>query len=276
MAIYPGFKDYPILDLKNWYGKCLLICWLENAQMASFIEESVTHPGGNIAQCHSDIESEDQLVTQSPLIQNNAESSLSRRARFNEQPVEKSGWVEISQSEPQMVTFTGLVTRGQSQGQQVKVQLEMTRDKLAKFSEKEELSDDECLLGKRRGPHVLLLSFLFIPFSFVSSLCMSFYLGTLTWYNAVVYFSEEKSLAHKLLLCPILILTYPFTVGLSAIFLAFYSSIIQLSWYLNHWYREIRDLEKGLYGWVCNKFGISHCSPYSVIILNESGEIQVQ
>ena len=204
------------------------------------------------------------------------ESSLSRRARFSEHPVEKSGWIEICQSEPQVVTFTGIVQTGQIPGQQVKVQLEMTEDELTKLNQsvEDETAENKCIFNKRCGPHIVCFTFLFIPLSFISSFCISFYLGTLTWYNSIVYFSEERTIWHKLFICPVVILTYPFTVGLSACCLGLYSCIVQISWFWHHWYREVRDFEKGFYGWMCNKLDISQCSPYDIVILNESGEIQ--
>lgn len=205
------------------------------------------------------------------------DSSLTRRARFNEQPVEKSGWIEVCQSEPQIVTFTGVVARGESQGQQVQVQLELTEDEYSKLNISNETAPPEkgCVFGKSVGPHIFFMSIVFMPFSFISSFFMSFYLGTLAWYNTIVYFSEERTVFHKLLICPLLILTFPFTIGISAFFLGLYGCIIQLSWFLNHWCREIRDLEKGFYGWVCNKVGISQCAPYNIVILDECGEIQM-
>ncbi|XP_045210059.2 transmembrane protein 169-like [Mercenaria mercenaria] len=235
--------------------------------MASSIEET-NLADDSITPC------QDNLV-QTTDDETEGESSLSRRARFSDQPVEKSGWIEVCQSEPQVVTFTGVVTRGQSQGQHVKVQLEMTEDEYTKLNQSDDSQEKGCIFGKRVGPHIFLMSILFMPFSFLSSFCISFYLGTLTWYNSIVYFSEEKTIFHKLLLCPVLILTYPFTIGISSFVLALYSCIIQLSWFLNHWWREIRDFEKGFYGWVCNKLDISQCAPYDIVVLDESGEIQL-
>lgn len=202
------------------------------------------------------------------------DTSLTRRARFSEQPVDKSGWIEIGDADEQVVTFTGTVKRGQCQGQQVKIQLEMTDDELTKLNQ----SDSEnsgCVCSDDRGPHIVLLSILFIPFSFISSLLISFYLGTLTWYNAIVYFSEERTVWHKIFLCPLLIITFPFTIGLSALGIALYSCVIQLSWFLSHWCSQIRDFEKGFYGWVCDLFNLPQCSPYDIVVLNESGEVEV-
>ena len=200
--------------------------------------------------------------------------SLTRRARFSEQPVDKTGWIEISQSDQQVVTFTGTVKRGQCQGQQVRVRLEMTNDELTRLNQSD-LSNSECVFTADKGPHIFLLSVVFMPFSFISSLLISVYLGTLTWYNTVVYFSEERTLWHRVLLCPILIITFPFTIGLTAFGIAIYSCVIQLSWFMNHWCSQIRDFEKGFYGWVCDLFNIPHCSPYDIVVLNESGELEV-
>lgn len=221
-------------------------------------------------------ESADEPSPADTLLYGERDSSLARRARFNEQPVDKSGWIEVCQSEPQVVTLTGVVTRGHMPGQQVKVQLEMTEDDFARFNEKHEKSSAKrrWVFDRRNGPHIFLMTILFMPISFISSLCISFYLGTLTWYNIIVFFSEEKSIVHKLTICPFVILTYPFTIGVSAFILALYSCIVQLSWFFNLWWQEVQDFEKGFYGWVCDKLHIPQCSPYDIVVLNECGEIQ--
>ena len=218
---------------------------------------------------------DDTGTTAASAIQNDdTETSLTRRARFSEQPVDRSGWVEIGQPDHQVVTFTGTVKIGQCQGQQVKVQLEMTDDELTKLNQSES-EKSECVFTKDKGPHIFLLSIVFMPFSFISSLFMSFYLGTLTWYNAIVYFSEERTFCHKVLLCPVLIITFPFTICLTALGIALYSCIIQLSWFMDHWCSQIRDFEKGFYGCVCDLFNLPQCSPYDIVVLNESGEVEV-
>ena len=219
------------------------------------------------------VTAEETGMTQS-LENDGAETSLTRRAHFKEQPVERSGWIEIGESDQQVVTFTGTVTRGQCQGQQVEIQLEMTDDELTKLNQAS-LKESECVFATDKGPHIFLLSIIFMPFSFISSLVISFYLGTLTWYNAIVYFNEEKTIWHKILFCPILIITFPFTIGLSALGIALYSCVIQLSWFMDHWCSQIRDFEKGFYGWLCDFLNLSQCSPYDIVVLNESGEVEV-
>ena len=221
-----------------------------------------------------DTRDETETTAASAIQTDDNETSLTRRARFSEQPVDRSGWVEIGQPDHQVVTFTGTVKIGQCQGQQVKVQLEMTDDELTKLNQSDSESS-ECVFTSDKGPHIFLLSILFMPFSFISSLFMSFYLGTLTWYNAIVYFSEERTIWHKVFLCPILIITFPFTICLSALGIALYSCIIQLSWFMGHWCAQIRDFEKGFYGWICDLFSLPQCSPYDIVILNESGEVEV-
>ena len=202
------------------------------------------------------------------------ETSLTRRAHFKEQLVDKSGWIEIGEPDQQVVTFTGTVTRGQCQGQQVQIQLEMTDDEFTKLNESGSRGS-ECLFAADKGPHIFLLSIIFMPFSFISSLFISFYLGTLTWYNAIVYFSEERTVWHKVFLCPVLIITFPFTICLSALGIALYSCVMQLSWFMGHWCSQIRDFEKGFYGWLCDFLNLSRCSPYDIVVLNESGEVEV-
>lgn len=134
--------------------------------------------------------------------------------------------------------------------------------------------DKGGLFGADRGPHIALLSFLFIPCALISSLCVSFYYGAWTWFNLYLYFSEEKTVWHKVTICPLLILTFPFTVGLSSIFISFFAAFVQLSWYYKRWRTEIVDFDKGFYGWFCDKVGLSQCSPYEMITLNDDSELE--
>lgn len=130
------------------------------------------------------------------------------------------------------------------------------------------------LCGTNRGPHIILLSFFYIPCALISSMCVSFYYGAWTWFNLYLFFSEEKTVWHKVTICPLLILTFPFTVGLSSIFIAVFAAFIQLSWYFRSWRNEIVDFDKGFYGWLCDKIGLSQCSPYEMITLNDESELE--
>lgn len=173
-----------------------------------------------------------------------------------------------------VVTVTGTITRGYKAGEKVDIKLRLTDDELQKLNtSNDDLSDHgptACIWGPRRGLHIALFTVLFIPFAFISSLCVSFYYGAQTWYNLFLYYSEEQTIWHKIFLCPILILSFPFTVGLSALGIASYAAVIQVSWFLSSWLHEIQDFEKGFYGWFCNKIGLTDCAPYEVVVLDES------
>ncbi|OWF40599.1 transmembrane protein 169-like [Mizuhopecten yessoensis] len=137
-------------------------------------------------------------------------------------------------------------------------------------------NDEESseFIGKKSGPHVVLFSVICIPAAFIASMCVAFYYGASSWYNLYIYFSEEKSIWHKVSICPVLILTFPFTVGLSSIGVAFFAAFVQLSWFYLSWHAEFLDFEKGFYGWLCNKIGLPQCCPYELIILNNESELE--
>ncbi len=170
------------------------------------------------------------------------------------------------------ITMTGTIKRGHKSGQSVEVQLQMSQEELNKLNRsfiEDDKKADDCIWGIRKGMHILIFSMCFIPFSFISSLCMSFYVGTIGWYNLYLYLSEERTIWHKIFLCPLLILFFPFLIGLSALGVAFYAAGIQISWYLSSWQRQIRDFEKGFYGWVFSKLGVPQCAPYEIVVLDD-------
>lgn len=126
-----------------------------------------------------------------------------------------------------------------------------------------------CICTLTTGFHILLLSILCLPFVILITCIYSFYIGTLTWYNMFTYFNEEKSYLYKLIMSPLLILTYPFGILICTIGLGIYAGIIQLSLQLTSWINELCDIEKGFYGWLCAVLRLSDCSPYEVVILTD-------
>ncbi|ESO90057.1 hypothetical protein LOTGIDRAFT_85259, partial [Lottia gigantea] len=168
----------------------------------------------------------------------------------------------------QLITVPGTVTQGYQTGETVDVQLDLSDHELKRLASKDK--KDKCGCGLNQGPHIVLFSVIFIPIAWVMSLGMAFYMGVITLYNIYLYFSEERTIWHKITVCPILVLTFPFTVGLCAIGIAFYSCIVQVSWRYKSWLREVFDFEKGFYGWLCLKLDLPHCAPYDVVILDES------
>ncbi|CAG5122232.1 unnamed protein product [Candidula unifasciata] len=212
-----------------------------------------------------------------PLIYSEAEANDDHSASSQEK-ARISGGIPKSRRRPgstrdsQCVTMTGTVKTGNSVGQPVEVQIELTENEFLRLTSREPESkgDHKYQCGRAQGPHIILWSLLCIPMALVISACVSFYNGAVMWYNVVTYFSEEKSFIHKLTVCPLVILSFPVTVGLSAVGVAVTAAVMQVSWSWHWWWAEICDGEKGFYGWACNKLQIPACSPYQVVVLNES------
>lgn len=135
-------------------------------------------------------------------------------------------------------------------------------------------ADSIEIISRESGPHVALFSVICIPAAFLASLCVAFYYGASSWYNLYLYFSEEKTVWHKVTICPVLILTFPFTVGLSSIGVAVFAAFVQISWFYMSWHAEFLDFEKGFFGWLCNKVGLPQCCPYELIILSNESELE--
>lgn len=167
------------------------------------------------------------------------------------------------------LTMTGTIKRGKKAGQNLDVRLNISREELevleANIAAKENQSCTLC--GFTKGPHIFLWTVLCLPVATIISSIYSFYIGTLLWYNIFTFVTEEKNLLYRILLTPILILLYPFIIILFTFGLGFYAGIIQISWYLDSWSKEITDWEKGFYGWLCSTIGLEDCSPYEVVIL---------
>lgn len=200
--------------------------------------------------------------------------------------IQEKEWIELPESSPEdqlqdnggdqhFVTLTGTVARGYQAGQVVDVQLQISRDELRKLTLERETKEEKlkyksspCSWGLHSGLHIVFLSIICIPLALLVSLGYSFYIGCNTWYNIYLYFSEEKTIWHKVSICPVLILTFPFTVGLSSLIISLYASIKQISWNFYKWLQEFQDYEKGFYGWFCNWIGLHQCCPYEVVILD--------
>lgn len=213
------------------------------------------------------------------MIESSNEPPAPKITRFDDN-VKRQEWIELPQSSSdereddknngQLVTMSGTITRGYQAGQMVDVHLELTDREIQKLTQQSSRGDKSCWhVGAKSGPHIVLLSIACVPIAFIVSACMAFYIGSTMWYNLYMYFSEERSIWHKIFLCPLLILTFPFTLGLSALGVALYASCVQVSWFYSSWVREIQDFEKGFYGWLCNRVFLPQCSPYEVVVLND-------
>lgn len=174
------------------------------------------------------------------------------------------------------LTMTGTVKRGRKKGQSVDLQLNISRDELEKINaavvaveQIQQQNNGFCICSLTTGMHILILTIICLPFVAAYTSIYSFYIGTLTWYNIFNYFNEEKSYLYKVLMSPVLILTYPFGICICTIGLGIYAGIVQLSLSLTRWYNEVSDIEKGFYGWLCSFLHLSDCSPYEVVILTD-------
>nr|CAD7461957.1 unnamed protein product [Timema tahoe] len=173
------------------------------------------------------------------------------------------------------LTMTGTIKRGKKAGQSVDVRLNISREELEVLEatiaaqKHGSVSSRRLLCGLRRGPHVALWTVLCLPFVVAVSGLYSFYVGTLTWYNVFTYYTEEKPLVCRVLVSPVLILLYPFLIVVLTLGLGVYAGLVQVSWFLESWYKEISDLEKGFYGWLCAALGYEDCAPYEVVVLTE-------
>lgn len=175
------------------------------------------------------------------------------------------------------LTMTGTIKRGKKLGQEFNVQLNISRDELEKISfavkKTEEQKKGACCVCKLgAGIHILLWSLLCFPFVLIITSIYSFYIGTLTWYNLFTFFSQEKTILHRIFVTPILILTYPITILIFTLGLGVYGGLKQISLRFHVWFNEVCDLEKGFYGWLCGVLRLSDCSPYEVVILTDIRE----
>ena len=171
-----------------------------------------------------------------------------------------------------IVTMTGTIKRGKKSEETVQVQLKLSQNEINKLTESfiDDNKTEVSYCGLRQGPHILFFTIVFVPIAFIISLCMSFYLGTQAWYNLYLYLSEERTIWHRIFLCPLLILFFPFIIVILSVSIGIYGMFIQISWFWPSWLKEMRDLEKGFYGWLFGKMQVPQCSPYQIVILDES------
>ncbi|XP_020389226.1 transmembrane protein 169 [Rhincodon typus] len=200
------------------------------------------------------------------------------RTNFLCPPSVEGGWSVPTDS--RYVTLTGTITRGKKKGQMVDIHVTLTEKELQELAKsKEPLQPEEkgtkkaCDVGLYRGPHVVIWSLLCAPVVFVLSFVMSFYYGTITWYNIFLVYNEERSFWHKITICPFLIIFYPLLIVAMSVSLAVYTTVTQISWSFGEWWQAVRDLEKGFCGWLSGKLGLEDCSPYSIVELLDSDNV---
>nr|CAB3267051.1 transmembrane protein 169-like [Phallusia mammillata] len=184
------------------------------------------------------------------------------------------------------VTMTGTITRGKKRGQSVDVELDLTDHEIMQMTMSRErltssnstparhasyhTNDEPAKSCCNSGPHVIILGLICFPFVLIGSLLISFYFGTLTWHNIFNHFYEERTICHRITLCPLLVLLFPILIFVFTIPIAIYAAFIQISWCFDDWKAEVVSFEKGFYGWLCSKLSLEFCSPYTVVTLTES------
>ncbi|XP_073503569.1 transmembrane protein 169 [Phyllobates terribilis] len=210
--------------------------------------------------------------------QETGERSTEEGSRFLGTPLSDGGWNMPPDS--RYVTLTGTITRGKKKGQMVDIHVTLTEKELQELTRSKEPLQDEpvegkktCSVGPDRGPHVLLWSVLCLPVVFVLSFVLSFYYGTITWYNIFLVYNEERTFWHKITFCPFLIIFYPIIIVVVSSSLATYTAVTQISWLFAEWWHAVKDMEKGFCGWLCSKLGLEDCSPYSIVELLDSDNI---
>ena len=235
---------------------------------------------------HGSRSSIEELEARRPAADRNYPSAIGDESHF---PAHLSSIEEGGYHRNGTVTMTGTIKRGAGTKVQdmVEVQYTLSRKELKSLNRSTKLEEDKtsggCICGLKKGPHILFLSLIFMPFAFIASLFWSFYIGSLTWYNIFLYLSEEKAWYHRVFICPWLIVFYPVLIVLICLSIAFFGMFKQVSWFLSSWYKEIRDPEKGFFGWLCEKMGVSQLAPYEVVVLDENpmvpqttGQSQIQ
>ncbi|CAH0731759.1 unnamed protein product, partial [Brenthis ino] len=177
----------------------------------------------------------------------------------------------LSENKDGYLTMTGTIKRGKKKGQNVDVKLNISREELeiieAAIVAEEYNKMDVSKCSLYNGPHIFLFSLVSIPFVAVISAMYSFYMGTMAWYNIFTHVTEDLSCIKKMLLAPIVILSYPFLIAIFTIGLGLYAGIAQVTFSGANWWKDVCDFEKGFYGWLCNTLGMSECSPYEVVVL---------
>ncbi|XP_063148567.1 transmembrane protein 169 [Candoia aspera] len=178
------------------------------------------------------------------------------------------------------VTLTGTITRGKKKGQMVDIHVTLTDKELQELARSKELPKTEmpegkktCEVGMDKGPHVILWTLACLPIIFIMSFVVSFYYGTITWYNVFLVYNEERTFWHKITFCPFLIIFYPIIIMVVSFSLGIYTAITQVSWAFGDWWHAVRDMEKGFCGWLCSKMGLEDCSPYSIVELLDSDNV---
>ncbi|RVE44221.1 hypothetical protein evm_011120 [Chilo suppressalis] len=177
----------------------------------------------------------------------------------------------VAENKDGYLTMTGTIKRGKKKGQNIDVKLNISREELeiieAAIVAEEYNKMDISKCSIYNGLHIFLFSLFCAPIVACISALYSFYMGTITWYNIFSHVTEELNCFKKMLLSPIVILSYPFLIVIFTVGLGLYAGIVQLTFSGANWWKDVCDFEKGFYGWLCSTLGMSECSPYEVVVL---------
>ena len=172
-----------------------------------------------------------------------------------------------------VIVRSATVKQGGRPGSHIKVQVELGEKELGKLNRYDvhrllERGAGRWQCDRHKGPHIVLMTLLFMPVALVASTAFCLYMGTVCWYNVLCYLYVEGTALHKALFCPLLVLAYPVVIFATAFGVGSYASVVQVSWSLLRWQQKVTDYEKGFYGWLCTALGVVQCAPYGVIVLN--------
>lgn len=221
------------------------------------------------------LETKTQQPTESKSEQQKSQKYSVPLTNIPEDPTENIGQIEDGTTPENSKNLPG---KGDNPNTTEIISLERTTevevDSLQSPMTGENKNESRPIISTKSGLHIALFSVICLPAAFVASLCVSFYYGASAWYNLYLYFSEEKTIWHKVFICPVLILTFPFTVGFSSVGVAVFAAFVQISWFYSSWRAEFLDFDKGFYGWLCNKLGLPQCCPYELITVNNESELE--
>jgi len=174
------------------------------------------------------------------------------------------------------LTLTGTIKRSKKSGQkETDVQITIRKEDLMEMKSNQEISKSHetnatsKICSAIQGTSTLILTILCIPFVFIVSSLYSFYIGTITWHNVFSVYSEEENLFYRITVSPLLMLIYPLYIVFCTLCVGVYSAFVQVRCDLSQWLKEIQDLEKGFYGWLCRALSVEDCCPYELVILTQ-------
>ena len=209
----------------------------------------------------------------SPKMKSTLTPEITKKRKMSELILNTSVHPEVSDS---YLTLSGTIRRSKKSGQkETDVQITIRKEDLMEMKPNPEISKSYESSAKSQicsaiqGTLTLILTILSIPFVFIASSFYSFYIGTITWHNFFSVYSEEENFFYRITVSPLLMLMYPLYIVICTLSVGVYSAFVQVQCNFSQWLKEIQDLEKGFYGWLCRALSIEDCCPYELVILTE-------